>query len=100
MHSTHARTHANMLPHPPHTFTKCLTCVTLWGCCLRLLAGLLHALLDCAETRQAVCRIMAGWSLQPLVAALTSQQVRCCSETNLLTCIGMDHAGMQRRECK
>ena len=38
-------------------------------------AGVLHALLGCAETRQLVCKIMAGWNQSPLVAALTSQQV-------------------------
>jgi hypothetical protein len=38
-------------------------------------SGVLRIILGCTETRPAVCRIMAGWNQQPLVAALTSQQV-------------------------
>lgn len=44
-------------------------------CCSAAAAGALHALLACAVTRPAVCKIMAGWSSQPLVTALTAQQV-------------------------
>lgn len=32
-------------------------------------------MLVCAETRPAVSKIMASWNQQPLVAALTTQQV-------------------------
>lgn len=43
--------------------------------CMAPVVGVLHAMLVCAETRPAICRIMAGWNQQPLVAALTTQQV-------------------------
>jgi hypothetical protein len=43
-------------------------------CCMH--TGVLHAVLACAATQQPVCRILAGWKQQPLVAALTTQQVR------------------------
>lgn len=42
-------------------------------CCC---AGLLHALLLCAQTKQLVAKVVSGWKQQPLVAALSSQQVR------------------------
>jgi hypothetical protein len=50
-------------------------------------------MLGCAETRPAVCRIMAGWNQQPLVAALTSQQVWV--EAHLMTPTQLVYSGSQ-----